>query len=201
MRSARSITKPMSCSTSSTDMPPSRNCRNSAASRCFSMCAGPPPARRATAASGRRTAPRAISTMRCWPSESAAGELVDLVGEPDALDLPRGFRQQPRFVGAVEPQHMLEIAPECPRRCAPIATFSSTVMSGTSLTCWKVRATPSFTTSCGGALSTLWPSTEIVPPVAVRHAGDQVEGGALAGAVRADQRHDLARPGPRTRHR
>ena len=62
---------------------------------------------------------------------------------------------------------MLAIAPACPRRWAPIATFSSTVMSGTSLTCWKVLATPSLTTSCGGALSTLLPSTEIVPPVDV----------------------------------
>ena len=39
---------------------------------------------------------------------------------------------------------MLASAPAWPRRCAPIATFSSTVMSGTSLTCWKVREMPSF---------------------------------------------------------
>ena len=63
---------------------------------------------------------------------------------------------------------MLEIAPACPRRCAPIATFSSTVMSGTSLTCWKVLAMPSFATSCGGALSMFLPSTEMVPPDEVR---------------------------------
>ena len=62
---------------------------------------------------------------------------------------------------------MLAIAPAWPRRCAPIATFSSTVMSGTSLTCWKVRAMPSLTISCGGALSIFLPSTEIVPPVDV----------------------------------
>ncbi len=63
---------------------------------------------------------------------------------------------------------MLEIAPAWPRRCAPIATFSSTVMSGTSLTCWNVLETPSLTISCGGALSTFLPSTEIVPLVEVR---------------------------------
>ena len=38
---------------------------------------------------------------------------------------------------------------------------------GTSLTCWKVRAMPSLTISCGGALSMLLPSTEILPPEAV----------------------------------
>ena len=62
---------------------------------------------------------------------------------------------------------MLASAPAWPRRWAPIATFSSTVMSGTSLTCWNVRAMPSLTTSCGGALSMLVPSTEMVPPEAV----------------------------------
>ena len=40
-------------------------------------------------------------------------------------------------------------------------------MSGTSLTCWKVLLTPRLTISCGGALSTVLPSTEIVPPVEV----------------------------------
>ena len=59
---------------------------------------------------------------------------------------------------------MLEMAPAWPRRCAPIATFSSTLISGTSLTCWKVLAMPSLATSCGGALSIFRPSTEIVPP-------------------------------------
>ena len=87
---------------------------------------------------------------------------------------------------------MLEIAPARPRRCAPIATFSSTVMSGTSLTCWKVRAMPSFATSCGGALSMLLAEHGDRAAGGGEHAGDQVEGGALAGAVRADQRDDLA---------
>ena len=35
----------------------------------------------------------------------ASGQLVDLVAEADALDLARGFRQQFRLVGAVEPEH------------------------------------------------------------------------------------------------
>ena len=34
-----------------------------------------------------------------------ARQRVDLVGQPDALDLAGGFRQQSRLVGAVEPQH------------------------------------------------------------------------------------------------
>ena len=53
---------------------------------------------------------RAISTMRCWPSDRLPAELIDLVGEADALDLARGFRQQSRLVGAVEAEHAGERA-------------------------------------------------------------------------------------------
>ena len=35
----------------------------------------------------------------------AAGELVDLVAEADALDLARRFGEQARLIGAVEPEH------------------------------------------------------------------------------------------------
>ena len=35
----------------------------------------------------------------------AAGQLIDLVGEADALDLARRFRQQFGLIGAVEPEH------------------------------------------------------------------------------------------------
>jgi hypothetical protein len=37
---------------------------------------------------------------------------------------------------------MEDSAPLWPRSCAPSATFSSTVISGIILTCWKVRETP-----------------------------------------------------------
>ena len=37
---------------------------------------------------------------------------------------------------------MLEAAPLRPRRCAPSATFSSTLMVGSRLTCWNVRPMP-----------------------------------------------------------
>ncbi len=36
---------------------------------------------------------RAISTIRCWPSGQAPGQLIDLVAETDTLDLARCFRQ------------------------------------------------------------------------------------------------------------
>src|SRR5258708_1911642 len=35
----------------------------------------------------------------------ASRQLVDLVAEADALDLARGFRQQFRLIGPVEPEH------------------------------------------------------------------------------------------------
>ena len=67
-------------------------------------------------------------------------------------------------------------------------------MSGTSLTCWKVLADAEFD-------HFLWRCVvdalaEKRNPAAGRgqHARDQIEGRALAGAVRADQRHDFARP-------
>ena len=48
--------------------------------------------------------------------------------KPDPLDLARRLGQQARLLGAIEAQLRLHDARVVPRRYAPIATFSSTVM-------------------------------------------------------------------------
>ena len=89
---------------------------------------------------------------------------------------------------------MLAIAPAWPRKCAPIATFSSTLMSGTSLTCWNVLAMPSFATCCGRALSIFLPSTEIVPPDGASTPVIRLKVVLLPAPFGTNQRHDLASP-------
>src|SRR6266849_1743978 len=93
----------------------------------------------------------------------AAGEGVDLVAEADALDLARRFRQQLCLVSAVEAEHAGEGACMATQMRANRDVFQHAHIRH-QLTCWKVRATPSFATSCGGALSMFLPSTEMVPP-------------------------------------
>ena len=114
---------------------------------------------------GSTQSARAISTMRCWPSDSEPASWSIWSARP-TRSIWRAASASSLASSARSSRSMLAIAPAWPRRCAPIATFSSTVMSGTSLTCWKVRAMPSLTISCGGALSTFLPRTEIEPAVA-----------------------------------
>ena len=84
------------------------------------------------------------------------------------------------------------MTPRWPRRCAPIATFSSTLMRPSRRTCWKVRDRPSRAMRRAPAPATCWPSSVTWRGGRV-HAGYLVEHGALACAVGADQRQDLAR--------
>ena len=58
---------------------------------------------------------------------------------------------------------------------------------------WNVRAMPRRLIWCGDSPAMLRPSRRIVPALGRVDAGDQVEDGGLAGAVRADQA-DAARP-------
>ena len=86
-------------------MPPSRNWRNSAGEPLLLQM--PQSGGRLVEQQQHRVdAQRARDLDDALLAErEAAGELVDLVAEADALDLARRFRQQFRFVGAVEPQH------------------------------------------------------------------------------------------------
>ena len=39
-----------------------------------------------------------------------SGRLIDLAGKADPLDLARGLRKQPCFIGAIEPEHEIDVA-------------------------------------------------------------------------------------------
>ena len=193
MRSARSITNPMSCSTSSTDMPPARNWRSRPASCCFSMCRKPAAGSSSSSSIGSTHNARAISTMRCWPSDRLPGQHVDLVGEADALDLACRFRQQFRLVRAVEAKHAGDGAGLAAQMRADRDIFQHA----------HVRHQFDMLEGAGDAEPGHLLRRRVIDfPAEHRdraarrsqHAGDQVEGRALAGAVRADQRHDLAGP-------
>ncbi len=141
---------------------------------------------------GSRHSARAISTILSCPSDRLPAGRCMCCREPHALDLPRGLVQR-RASSVRSRRAMLEAAPLRPRRCAPSATFSSTLMLGSTLTCWNVRPMP--------RRATAWAER---PEIALalegdlargrpQHTGHQVEDGALAGAVGADQADDLAR--------
>ena len=76
------------------------------------------------------------------PQRQAAGGAVHVRRQPHALDLAGGLVEQARLLGAIEARDAGERCPWLPRRWAPSATFSSTLMLGCTLTCWKVRAMP-----------------------------------------------------------
>ena len=63
------------------------------------------------------------------------------IGDSNPLELRLRLEQQPRLLGPVEPRGSAK-KPELPRRCAPSATFSSTLIFGCVTTCWKVRDMP-----------------------------------------------------------
>ena len=73
----------------------------------------------------------------------------------------------------------------------PVSRFSTTVMSANSSPCWNVRATPSRAISCG-ARPEIVVAAKADRALAAIDAADAVEHAGLAGAVRADQREQLA---------
>ena len=75
---------------------------------------------------------------------------------------------------------------------SPSATFSATVMSGTSMKCWCTIPIPSSSAWRGLSIVTGCPSTSIGPRVRLEEAVDDVHQRRLAGAVLAEQAEDLA---------
>ena len=71
-------------------------------------------------------------------------------------------------------------------------TFSNTVSSGKISVIWNVRAMPQSDALVGGEPVTSRPSNMIVPDGRRKEPADQVEEGGLAGAVRSDDRAQLA---------
>ena len=78
------------------------------------------------------------------------------------------------------------------RRRSAARTFSSTVSERNRRMFWNVRAMPRRQTWCAGRPSMRSPSKTRRPRVGRADAGDHVEGGGLAGAVRTDHRDELA---------
>ena len=73
-------------------------------------------------------------------------------------------------------------------------TFSATLRSGNRRGSWWTTAIPSARAWAGPAMTVGSPSTRIVPAVGLVDAGQDLDQGALARAVLADQRVDLAGP-------
>ena len=65
-------------------------------------------------------------------------------------------------------------------------------MPANGMLCWNVRIRPSAAIRCTGRPSMRAPASAIDPARRREHAGDEIEGGGLAGAVRPDQCEDLA---------
>ncbi len=109
--------------------------------------------------------------------------------------MPRGSSPKPSRPRMVKPDAFISLL------CWATRRFSSTVMPENRRMFWKVRATfASAVILKSGMRSSrnCWPSPRRMRDHALRRlveAGDAVEHGRLAGAVRADQRGDLAAPG------
>ena len=78
------------------------------------------------------------------------------------------------------------------RRNAPTITLCSTLMSSNVVGTWKVRPMPARACASGEARVTSVPAKTIVPRGRHGFAGEAIEEGRFAGAVRADQADDLA---------
>ena len=174
-------------------MPSSRSWRSSAASRCFSMWRRPAAGSSSSSSSGSTQSARAISTMRCWPSARVPASWSHLVAEADALDLARGLGEQLRLLGAVEPQHARERAGAAAQMRAERDVLEHGHVGHQLDVLEGARDAAARRRPAAAAPSTLLAEHRDVAAGRRQHAGDQVEGRALAGAVRADQPDDLAR--------
>ena len=141
-RSARPITNSMSCSTSRIVMPSPCSVRRSCGQRLLLEEAQ---SRRRLVEQQQRRIGRERAGDLDDPllAERQAARLVEhVLGQADALDLARGDRREcapPRRGRGAMPRAP---RPRSPRRYAPSATLSSTVICGSSLTCWNVRPMP-----------------------------------------------------------
>ena len=153
-----------------------------------------PSARRAAAASGRWPAPgrspgaagrrRAGCATACRPTCRQPDEVEQLLGPLGGRGfLPPVLRAR---AGSTSRASVLV------RQYRPTMTFSSAVMLWKSRMFWNVRAMPGRTTSRGLGGSTS-PANRTSPDGRLVQAGEAVEEGRLAGAVRSDQADDLAR--------
>ena len=111
--------------------------------------------------------------------------------------LARGPR--PTKVSAAIARSVSAAGPPCPisvlpGRSAPISTFSSAVIERNSRMFWNVRPSPAAVRWCGGIVVMSVPSSSDLAGGRLVEAGQHVERGGLAGAVRPDQRVNAAAP-------
>ena len=174
----------------------------------------------------RKVSPRAFSSrMRCSICSTstrvdAGGRLVEQ-HEPrvahqhrrelEQLLLPvRELARTARSASRGEPELVQQLeraralAPADARAGAPRATAAgaqrpcsaTSVRSGKTRACWNVRVRPRRARRTGSGLRTRRAGEADRPGVGPQVAGDQVEDGRLAGAVRADQRRSPSPPAP-----
>ena len=119
---------------------------------------------------------------RQQPLAEERQQLHRLLSHPPLLGACGGQREE----DAGEPARV--------RQCMPTSTFSSTVIWLNRRWFWKVRASPSAVMACGGRpVSSCLPCVEADAAAGrPEEAGDDVEEGGLARAVRPDQADDLA---------
>ena len=77
---------------------------------------------------------------------------------------------------------------------AATSTFSSTVSSRNRRMVWKVRARPACADLVGLLVGDVHAVHKDLPAGGRQQAGDDIDQGGLAGAVRTDQAEDLAAP-------
>ena len=130
---------------------------------------------------GSWTSARAMAVRCCSPPDSCDGDLLGLGGQPD------------------DGQHAVDRRPDLAPRDSPVtssakATFSQTVLVGSSLKSWKMI--PILRRIWG-----TWRRRQAGQVLAVEHdlaaardlvADEQLDQGRLAGAGRSDEEHEVA---------
>ena len=133
----------------------------------FGQAQAPRRARPAAAPPGCRQSARAISTIRCWPSErSPARAMQHGVAGPAGPCLARRFGQELALPPRRSSRSIAATIPAWPRVCAPSAIFSSTERPGNRRTCWKVRPKPQPRDALSGRLAGHSPAraSRMLPP-------------------------------------
>ena len=121
----------------------------------------------------------------------AAGRVVQMGARPQR-SIARAASARVRASSARSSRNAAPITPARPRRYAPSATLSSTLIRGTSFTCWNVRPMPMRAISVRRATADRFAAEhDVAADVSGERAGNQVERRALAGAVGSDEAENL----------
>ena len=141
---------------------------------------------------GRPASATATSRRRCSPCESCATASARLAGEAETL-------QQLGHAGAGDAARSRSAASICAQRsstCAASRRFSATGRSNSRLVIWNERATPAASMRYGRRAGAFDALDEHGAGLRPQRAGDEIEQGRLAGAVRPDDGGDaIARGG------